>query len=85
VVVHKGSLEYPPAAVADAAEGKVELKVLVSEVGTAAEVTVVRSSHDRRLDAAAVEFVRGWRYKPAVQNGKPRSVYTRAVVTFKLK
>jgi len=63
----------------------VTLKVLVSELGAVAEVTVVQSSHDRRLDAAAVEFVRGWRYKPAVQDGKPRSVYTRAAVTFTLK
>ena len=85
MVVYKGSLEYPPAAVADGTEGTVKLKVLVSEFGTVAEVTVVQSSHDRRLDAAAVEFVRGWRYKPAVQDAKPRRVYTRAAVTFKLK
>jgi hypothetical protein len=32
-----------------------------------------------------VEFVRGWRYKPAVQDGEPRSVYTYAVVRFELK
>jgi len=85
MVVTKGNLEYPPAAVAEGSEGTVTLKVLVSEVGTVAEVTVVQSSHDRRLDAAAVEFVRGWRYKPAVQDGKPRSVNTRAAVTFELK
>lgn len=85
VVVYRGSLEYPPEAVAEGIEGAVKLQVLVSEVGTVAEVTVAGSSHDRRLDAAAVEFVRGWRYEPAVQDGKPRSVYTHAAVTFKLK
>jgi outer membrane biosynthesis protein TonB len=37
------------------------------------------------LDAAASESVKGWRYKPAVQDGKPRRVYTHAVVRFELK
>ncbi len=84
-MVEKGRLEYPRAAVEDGAEGKVKLKVLVTESGTVAEVSVSQSSGDRRLDAAAAEFVKGWRYKPAVQDGKPRRVYTYAVVTFELK
>jgi protein TonB len=83
--VHKGSLEYPPGAVADGAEGVVELKVLVTEAGDVAEVTVVRSSRDRRLDRAAKAFVSGWKYLPAVQDGSPRSVHTLATVAFKLQ
>ncbi len=85
VVVFKGSLEYPPAAAADGAEGTVRLEVAVTELGVVSDVKVVESSHDRRLDDAAVEFVRGWRYKPAIQDGQPRRVWTHAVVKFELQ
>ncbi len=85
VVVSKGKLEYPRAAVEAGIEGKVRLKVMVTESGTVAEVTVAQSSGDRRLDSAAIDFVKGWRYKPAVQDGKPRRVYTYAAVAFELK
>jgi protein TonB len=85
VVVQKGTLKYPEAAVEDGVEGTVKLKVLVTELGGAAEVKVAQSSGDRGLDTAAVEFVKGWRYQPAVQDGKPRRVYTYAVVTFELR
>ncbi len=82
---NSASLAALRAAVEDGAEGTVKLKVLVTESGTVAEVKVVQSSGDRRLDAAAVEFVKGWRYKPAAQDGKTRSVYTGAAVTFELR
>ena len=84
-VVQKGKLEYPQAVVEDGVEGQVKLTVLVTESGTVGEVKIAQSSGDRRLDAAATEFVKGWRYRPAVQDGKPRSVYTYAVVIFELK
>ncbi len=85
VVIFKGNLVYPPSAVEAGVEGVVKLEVLVTEDGKVAEAKVAKSSRDRRLDAAAVEFVKGWRYKPAVQDGKPRGVWTHAVVTFELK
>ncbi len=85
VVISKGNLVYPPSAVEAGVEGVVKLEVLVSEDGKVTEAKVAKSSRDRRLDAAAVEFIKGWRYKPAVQDGKPRSVWTHAVVTFELK
>ena len=84
-VVRKGRLVYPEAAIRDGAEGACVLKVLVSETGEAVETEVTKSSGDRRLDRAALEFVRQWRYRPAVQDGKPRRVYTRATVQFELK
>jgi TonB family protein len=85
VVIYKGTLEYPPLAVSEGVEGTVKLKVLVTEKGTVAEVSIVESSHDRRLDTAAVAFVNGWRYQPAIQDRQPRGVYTHALVTFELK
>jgi len=85
VVIYKGSLLYPPSAISEGVEGSVKLRVLVTEKGTVAEVTVAQSSYDRRLDAAAMAFVKEWRYQPAVQDGQPRSVYTYALVTFELR
>ncbi len=83
-VIRKGRLVYPEAAIRDGAEGVCVLKVLVSETGEVVETEVTKSSGDRRLDKAALEFVRQWRYRPAVQDGKPRRVYTRATVQFEL-
>jgi protein TonB len=83
-VIRKGSLEYPASAVTDGVEGTVRLRVLVGETGDVLEVEVTESSGDRRLDIAAEEFVRAWRYRPAVQDGQPRRVHTYAKVTFEL-
>ena len=83
-VIWKGALEYPEAAIADGREGVVRMQVLVTETGQVAEVRVVSSSGDRRLDAAAEEWVSRWRYRPAIQDGKPRRVHTRATVRFDL-
>jgi len=84
-VIKKGVLTYPQGALEDGAEGTVQLRVLVTETGEVASVEVTRSSGDRRLDAAAKEFVRGWQYRPAVQDGKPRRVHSTATVVFELR
>jgi len=84
-VISKGNLVYPRAALEDGVEGTVQLKVLVTETGEVASVEIVRSSGDRRLDAAAKDFVRAWRYRPAVQDGQPRRVYSMATVVFELR
>jgi protein TonB len=83
-VVRKGRLAYPEAAAAEGVEGTCVLRVLVGEKGEVIEVEVTRSSGDRRLDKVALDFVRQWRYRPAVQDGKPRRVNTRATVQFAL-
>jgi protein TonB len=84
-VVAKGTLDYPPSAAAEGVAGTVRLEVLVTETGSVADVQVTASSGDRRLDEAAREWVHRWRYRPAVQDGKPRRVYTHATVEFELR
>jgi len=84
-VVWKGSLPYPESAAAEGVAGTVKLKVLVTETGSVGEVEIVSSSGDRRLDLAARDWVGKWRYMPAVQDGKPRRVYTHAAVEFELR
>jgi TonB family protein len=84
-VQHKGSLSYPAGAADEGVEGTVSLKVLVDENGRVADIEISGSSGDRRLDAAARDYVKGWRYLPAVQDGQARRVWTKAKVVFKLQ
>src|SRR5207249_4488609 len=57
--------EYPTSAMADGVTGTVELKIIVDPEGFVARALVVRSSGDRRLDAAAIRAALAWRYQPA--------------------
>lgn len=50
-------------------QGKVLLRVELGEDGRVAEVVVKTSSGYRRLDNAALEAVKTWRCKPAMQGG----------------
>jgi len=84
-VTYKGVLSYPREAAEEGVEGAVILKVLVDEKGQVADSQITSSSGDKRLDAAALEWVKRWRYLPAVQDGRPRRVWTRAKVTFHLE
>jgi periplasmic protein TonB len=60
---------YPESAAADGVTGKVRLKVVVDPRGQVEDALVGRSSGDERLDHAAEEAVRRWRYRPARRSG----------------
>ena len=60
-------------------QGTVVLAVLLSAEGRVAEVAVSRSSGFRRLDDAALNAVRRWRWSPMVRDGFP--VLVRGLVT----
>lgn len=64
---------YPAIARRLGQQGTVELRVLVSEQGSASKVEVTKSSGYGNLDAAAVEAISKWKFEPATQNGKPVS------------
>ncbi len=87
VVTYRGTAQpkYPASAQADGVQGNCEVKILVGETGQVLEVEVTRSAGDRRLDTAAKEWVRHFRYRPAVQNGEPRRVWTTYTVRFELR
>ena len=56
---------YPLVARRSGVEGRVNLKVVVTRDGRAAQVQVHESSGSSALDAAAVEAVRKWQFVPA--------------------
>jgi len=75
--------EYPKVAREARAEGKVVLQVVVGKTGDVEEVRVLKSNP--LFDQAAVEAVKLWRYRPALQAGRPVKVYMTIVVEFMLK
>ncbi|ACT49010.1 energy transducer TonB [Methylotenera mobilis] len=75
---------YPMSARRMGEQGKVLLKVLVSEDGKATTVQVDRSSGHSKLDEAAVEAVKKWSFVPAKRSNKPMSAYVLVPINFSL-
>lgn len=68
--LHNPPPAYPPLSRRLGEEGKVLLRVAVSAEGAAEAVDVQAGSGFPRLDRAAVEAVRAWRFVPARQAGR---------------
>ncbi|MEO7470063.1 MAG: energy transducer TonB [Sphingobium limneticum] len=75
---------YPPGSRRLREEGEVLLKVLVSPAGRSREVLIARSSGHARLDDAAQNAVRRWRFTPARQEGSPVTAWVLVPLTFSL-
>ncbi len=65
-------------------EGTVRLRVLVDERGRPKDVDVVNSSGFDRLDQAAIDAVKRWRFVAATDGTRPISTWTQVAITFKL-
>lgn len=75
---------YPPLSRRMEEEGKVLLRVHVTPEGTASEVNIARSSGFTRLDDAAQNAVRRWRFVPAKQGDKAVAAWVNVPIAFKL-
>lgn len=75
---------YPSASRRASEEGTVRLKVLVDEKGRPKDVAVATSSGFPRLDQAAMEAVRKWRFVAATDGTSPISAWTQVAITFRL-
>lgn len=60
-------------------QGTVVLSVLLSTDGRVSDIDIARSSGFPRLDRAALDAVRNWRWSPVMRDGNP--VMARGVVT----
>jgi periplasmic protein TonB len=76
--------EYPAFSRRVGEEGRVVMKVLVSADGAADEVQIEKSSGSDRLDNAAVNAVKKWRFIPAKKNNQPLSAYVLVPMKFSL-
>lgn len=78
-------LKYPAQALHARLQGQVILKVLVDENGLPQDVVVEQSSGYTLLDRSAREQVlKGWKFEPALVNGRAVRAWARVPVTFNL-
>lgn len=75
---------YPPLSSRRAEQGKVMLRVQVGAQGQALQVELAQSSGFSRLDAAAQEAVRRWRFIPAQQGEQAVEAWVIVPINFQL-
>jgi len=75
---------YPPWARARKLTGVVTLKFVVDAEGAVRDIVVDRVEGDDRFGPVAVDAVAGWRFQPAVYQGKKVSVRVSQRVRFRL-
>ena len=73
---------YPLELACDDIGGKVVLALTVGPEGTVTGVQTRQGSGQPALDAAALEAVRDWRFRPATRNGEPVEVQITVPMTF---
>lgn len=76
---------YPATSRRQGEEGTVRLRVLVDESGRPRDVNVLTSSGFPRLDQAAIDAVKRWRFVAATDGRNPVSAWTQVAVSFELK
>lgn len=77
--------EYPELARVARVEGNVIIQAVIHKDGTVGEVEVLRCNRPSLgFEPAAIEAVKKWRYKPAMQGDRPVDVYFTVVVDFTL-
>jgi len=76
---------YPLAARRAGEQGTVTLKVLVSSEGLPQRVAIEKTSGSSRLDAAALDAVRRWRFVPARRGATPIKSWVLVPVVFRLE
>ena len=75
---------YPPVSRRLKEQGRVTLRVLVSAAGNAQDVEVRTSSGSDRLDRAAIEAVRHWRFAPARRGAENIAAWALVPILFQL-
>jgi protein TonB len=77
---------YPPAARQAGVEGQVVLQAVVFKDGTVGDIEVLKTpSETFGFGEAAIKAVSQWKYRPALQNGRPVDVVMVIVVDFKFR
>lgn len=76
--------DYPTLSRHMGEQGRVLMKVLVSADGAADEIQIEKSSGSERLDNAAINAVKKWRFIPAKKNNQPLSAYVLVPMKFSL-
>ena len=83
--LHNPPPAYPPASRRLGEQGRVVLRVLVSADGQPEQVDVRTSSGSPRLDTAALDTVRRWKFVPARQGERPVAAWVLVPISFRLE
>jgi len=83
--LHNPPPVYPPASRRLGEQGRVVLRVLVSADGQPEQVEVRTSSGSVRLDTAALDAVRRWKFVPAKQGDRPVAARVLVPISFRLE
>jgi protein TonB len=77
--------EYPAESRTKKEEGKVLLRIHVTEEGKPDEITLHRSSGFSRLDQVSLAVVERWKFIPGRQDGKPVAAWVVVPINFTLR
>jgi protein TonB len=87
VVVYQPDADayYPSFSKRSGEQGEVVVRLIIDETGNVEDVALMRSSSFPRLDRAASEIGRRYRFKPFLVNGSPQRISTNLLIKFNLK
>ena len=87
VVVYQPDADayYPSFSKRSGEQGEVVVRLIIDESGSVEDVALLRSSSFPRLDRAASEIGRRYRFKPFLVNGVPARISTNLLIKFNLK
>ena len=87
VVVYQPDADayYPSFSKRSGEQGEVVVRLIIDETGSVEDVALLRSSSYPRLDRAASEIGKRYRFKPFLVNGSPTRISTNLLIKFNLK
>ncbi|QWD59289.1 energy transducer TonB [Polynucleobacter sp. MWH-UH35A] len=87
VVVYQPDADayYPSFSKRSGEQGAVVVRLIIDETGSVEDVALLQSSTFPRLDRAATDIGRRYRFKPFLVNGSPQRISTNLLIKFNLK
>ena len=87
VVVYQPDADayYPSFSKRSGEQGAVVVRLIIDETGSVENVALLQSSTFPRLDRAATEIGKRYRFKPFLVNGSPQRISTNLLIKFNLK
>ncbi len=87
VVVYQPDADayYPSFSKRSGEQGTAVVRLIIDETGAVEDIALLQSSTYPRLDRAASEIGRRYRFKPFLVNGTPQKISTNLLIKFNLK
>ncbi|WP_231968462.1 energy transducer TonB [Polynucleobacter necessarius] len=76
---------YPSFSKRSGEQGTIVVRLIIAENGDVEDVAIPQSSSFPRLDRAATDIGRRYRFKPFLVNGSPQRISTNLLIKFNLK